>query len=63
MKKADFKMMLKNAIQGSREALESILKLYEPLINKHCYINGTLDEDLRQYLLIHIAMNIGKFQI
>jgi len=63
MKKAEFEVMLRSAMEGSHEALEFLLKLYEPLINKHCYINGALDEDLRQYILIHIALNIGKFPI
>lgn len=63
MKNTEFEAMLKDAMAGSHEALEALLKLYEPLINKHCYVNGVLDEDLRQYILIHIALNIGKFPI
>lgn len=61
MTKMDFEAVLRGAVSGSKEALETLLKLYEPLINKHCYINGKLDEDLRQYILIHIALNIGQF--
>lgn len=61
MRKNEFEVMLKDAMTGSHEALEALLKLYAPLINKHCYINGVLDEDLRQYILIHIALNISKF--
>ena len=61
MTKMDFEAVLRGAVSGSKEALETLLKLYEPLINKHCYINGKLDEDLRQYILIHIELNIGQF--
>ena len=30
---------------------------------KHCYIDGVLDEDLRQYILVHIALTISKFPL
>ena len=63
MNKIKFETILKDAMAGSHEALELLLKQYEPLIYKHCYVNGVLDEDLRQYILIHIALNISKFPI
>lgn len=63
MKPEEFRMILQAAVAGSHEALEKILELYEPLINKHSWINGKMDEDLRQYILIHIALNISKFDI
>ncbi len=61
MKAEQFRAMLLEAIEGNHEALERLFVLYEPLINKHSRINGVLDEDLRQYILIHIALNISKF--
>lgn len=63
MEKREFKAILIEAMAGSNEALEVLFRLYEPLINKYCYINGILDEDLRQYILIHIALNISKFSV
>ena len=63
MKKIEFESTLLKAMAGSNEALEVLFKLYEPLIHKHCCINGVLDEDLRQYILLHIALNIGKFPV
>lgn len=56
-------MTLMEAISGSHEALERLLELYAPLIDKHSRVNGQIDEDLRQYILIHIALNISKFTI
>lgn len=35
-----FRSTLAQAVGGSHEALEEILKLYEPLIHKHSYLNG-----------------------
>ena len=59
----EFHRILKEAVDGSHEALEILLHLYESLIRKHSMIDGELDEDLRQYIMIHIALNISKFQI
>lgn len=58
-----FRSTLAQAVSGSHEALEEILKLYEPLIHKHSYLNGKQDDDLRQYLMIHVALNIHKFPL
>lgn len=59
----EFRRLLQSAVAGDHEAVEQILKLYMPLINKNSVIGGRLDEDCRQYILIHIALNIGKFII
>lgn len=63
MNREEFRLTLMEAISGSHEALEKLLKLYAPLIDKHSRVNGQIDEDLRQYILIHIALNISKFTI
>ena len=63
MDKMNFRLTLQGAVAGNHDDLEKILKLYMPLINKHSYIDGKFDEDLRQYIMIHIALNIGKFII
>lgn len=34
-----------------------------PLVNRLSYVDGRLDEDLRQCLLLHFAENIGKFPL
>ena len=57
----EFRKSLEGAVAGKHEDLETILQLYMPLINKFSMQYGELDEDLRQYLLIHIALNISKF--
>lgn len=63
MNAREFKAILLRAISGSHNDIEIILKMYEPLINRSSYLNGTLDEDLRQYILMHIIKNISKFKI
>lgn len=62
MTSQEFAMILQGAVAGRHEDLEKIFDLYMPLINKHSIWNGQLDEDLRQYIMIHIALNISKFQ-
>ena len=57
----EFRVMLEGAVVGKHKDLETLLELYMPLINHYSMLNGKLDEDLRQYLMIHIALNISKF--
>ncbi len=61
--KEEFYSVLTGAMTGCHEDLEQILELYMPLIDKYSYVNGKLDEDLKQYLMIHIALQIGKFPV
>lgn len=63
MTKDEFAMTLQGAVAGNHDALERLFRLYDPLIRKYAYIQGEFDEDLYQYLLIHIALNINKFSI
>lgn len=63
MSKEKFRSILTGAVTGCHEDLEQILDLYMPLIDKYSYVNGRLDEDLKQYLMIHIALQIGKFPL
>ena len=57
----EFRKVLEGAVAGKHIDLEKLLELYEPLINKYSKVNGKLDEDLRQYQLMHIALSISKF--
>lgn len=61
MKPGEFRVTLQAAVAGNHDALEKILDMYMPMINRHSIINGVLDEDCRQYILIHIALSISKF--
>ncbi len=63
MSREEFRLILMESISGSHEALEKLLELYAPLIDRHSRVNGQIDEDLRQYILIHIALNVSKFTI
>ena len=63
MNSQEFKFVLTHAISGNHDYIEIILKMYSPLINRSSYIKGQPDEDLRQYILMHIIKNISKFKI
>ena len=63
MNASEFKKVLQGAVLGNHRDLESILELYMPMIEHNSYLYGRLDEDLKQYILIHIALNISKFTI
>ena len=59
----EFCCLLERAVARDMNALEEILVLYGPLIDRYSRIDGTVDEDLRQNLLLHIALNISRFEI
>lgn len=63
MDKDLFRITLQGAVAGNHDDFTKIIMLYAPLIEKHCYINGKFDEDLHQYILMHIALKISKFII
>ncbi len=63
MEANEFRLLLTKAVAGDMESVEKILLLYMPMVNKHCRINGYIDEDLRQEMLIHIVKNLKKFKI
>lgn len=57
----EFREILVRAQTGDNEAMTDILELYMPLINKHSFVNGKLDEDLRQNILLQIVKSIKNF--
>ena len=57
----EFIEILVRAQAGDNEAMTDILEMYMPLINKHSFVNGKLDEDLRQNILLQIVKSIKKF--
>ena len=58
MSNEQFREILIRAQSGVNEAMTDILEMYMPLINKHSYVNGKLDEDLRQNILMEIVKSI-----
>lgn len=63
MNSREFRDTLERALSDDRTALEAILLLYMPLINRYSRIDGELDEDLRQYILLHVVTKLGEFKI
>lgn len=63
MTNTEFRLLLENAVIGDPDALEKLLTLYMPLINRLSRYAGWLDEDCRQYIMLHIALHISEFRI
>ena len=63
MKPEEFKKILEGAVAGNHADIETLFELYMPLSENNSYLYGRLDEDLKQYILMHIALNISKFKI
>lgn len=57
----EFRKVLESAIAGKKTDIETIIDLYLPLINRFSVINGVIDKDLRQDLMIHVVLNLSKF--
>ena len=57
----EFREILVRAQAGDNEAMTDILEMYMPLINKHSFVKGKLDEDLRQNILLQIVKSIKNF--
>ena len=58
-----FSAILSQAMTGDHDAMDEILQLYTPLIEKFSIINGKLDEDCKQYILMRIVLQINKFEL
>ena len=61
--KMSFRDLIIEAQKGNNEAMTEIIEMYMQVINKHSYIVGRIDEDLRQEILLKIILNIGKFKV
>lgn len=59
----NFKELLIQAKSGDKDAEESILALYKPLLIKESILESTFDEDLYQELYITFLNCIRKFII
>lgn len=57
----EFRKVLDGATAGNKNDIETIINLYLPLINRFSVINGEIDEDLRQDLMIHVVLSLPKF--
>ena len=62
-KKMSFRDLIIEAQKGNNEAMTEILEMYMPVINKHSYVDGQIDEDLRQEILLKIITNIKNFRV
>lgn len=63
MDSMEFDAILANAVSGKQEDIEKLLGFYSSFIKRCSRINGKLDEDLRQHILMHIVKNISKFDL
>ena len=61
MNSTEFQAVLQKAVKGDRVALEQLLILYTPLIDHASMVNGKLDEDLRQEIMLHLVKAIPQF--
>jgi hypothetical protein len=58
-----FKELMLQAKSGDNQAVETLLKLYDPLLMKESIVGGVFDEDLHQELCITLINCIRNFRI
>ena len=58
----EFRLLLETAVCGDREALDSLLALYMPLINRLSSYAGNLDEDCRQCCILFCIFRSSEFR-
>lgn len=58
-----FKELLLRAKHGEEKAFEELFAIFEPLVRKCSIVNGHVDEDLRQILLMEFVQAVRKFRI
>lgn len=59
----NFEEILFRAKEGDSAAIEQILEMYRPLLIKNALVDGWLDEDLYQELVIEILKCIRKYRV
>ena len=58
-----FKDLLLRAKCGNQDAMEKLFVQYESLLHKCSRVNGRVDEDLYQVLLIEFWRAISEFKV
>jgi hypothetical protein len=56
-----FSEVLRSAVNGDPVAVEAILLKYMPLFNNRSVVGGEFSEDLRQYIMMRVIMELPKF--
>ncbi len=57
----EFKELICLAKTGNISAVERVIEMFKPCINKNSFVNGKLNEDIFQELNIELIRCIGKF--
>ena len=63
MSDTELETAIEAAISGDAQAMEAVLLQYMPLINKASMVDGCMDEDCRQQILMSLIIAIGKFSM
>lgn len=58
----EFEELLFRAKANDKQAVEQIVEMYRPLVIKNALVNGVLDEDLYQELMVEVVKCIQYFK-
>lgn len=58
----EFEEILFRAKQGDEMAIKQVLEMFQPMLVRNALVNGWLDEDLYQELVIEVLKCIRHFR-
>ena len=58
-----FEQILNSAKCGSTEAMNTLIDMYTPLIQRYSFFNGNYDEDLHHEQLLRFVHCVEKFSL
>jgi hypothetical protein len=61
MENSEFSGIIRKALVGDRDALARVIERYMPLINNRSVIDGKIDEDLRQCIILRVIEKLPGF--
>ena len=63
MESKNISEVLRKAVAGESDAIETILYLFMPLIKRHSMFDGKYDEDMEQHIIMSVVIQISKFNL
>ena len=62
MKNKSFTEIIHLAQNGNCDAQDELLRQFEGLIDRNCFVDGVFDYDCRQYIMQKIIRQLPKFR-
>ena len=61
MQDEKFITLLQRACGDDEAEIYEVIQMYEPLLLRHCFVNGIYDKDCEAYIRVNIIAAMRKF--